>query len=91
MTSSARERITSGGITAPVARVLGQLRSELGTHACLGNHDHWTDPEAMTQHLEKNNIRVLINEGFRLESTPAPFWLCGVDDHMVGCFRRKAP
>jgi len=69
---------------APVAKVLGELRAPHGVYACLGNHDHWTDPEAMTQHLERNNIRVLINEGFRLESTPAPFWLCGVDDHMVG-------
>ena len=69
---------------APVAKVLGELRAPHGVYACLGNHDHWTDPEAMTRHLEKNGIRVLINEGFRLESTAAPFWLCGVDDHMVG-------
>jgi len=69
---------------APVAKVLGELKAPHGVYACLGNHDHWTDPEAMTRQLEKNNIRVLINEGFRLESTEAPFWLCGVDDHMVG-------
>ena len=69
---------------APVAKVLGELRAPHGVYACLGNHDHWTDPEAMTRELEKNNIRVLINAGLRLESTDAPFWLCGVDDHMVG-------
>ena len=69
---------------APVAKVLGELRAPHGVYACLGNHDHWTDPEAMSQQLEKNDIRVLINEGFRVETTPAPFWLCGVDDHMVG-------
>lgn len=69
---------------APVAKVLGELRAAHGVYACLGNHDHWTDPEAMARELEKKSIRVLINEGFRLESTPAPFWLCGVDDHMVG-------
>lgn len=69
---------------APVAKVLGQLRAAHGVYACLGNHDHWTDPEAMATHLEMNGVRVLINEGFRLESTDAPFWLCGVDDHMVG-------
>lgn len=69
---------------APVAKVLGELRAAHGVYACLGNHDHWTDPEAMTRHLEKNGIRVLINEGFRVETAAAPFWLCGVDDHMVG-------
>ncbi|MEK7857308.1 MAG: metallophosphoesterase, partial [Acidobacteriota bacterium] len=26
----------------PVAKVLGELKAEFGTHACLGNHDHWT-------------------------------------------------
>ena len=68
---------------APVAKVLGELKAAHGVFACLGNHDHWTDPEAMTRHLEQNGVRVLVNEGFRLESA-APFWLAGVDDHMVG-------
>ena len=69
---------------APVAKVLGELRAKYGVFACLGNHDHWTDARGVTRHLEANNIRLLINEGFRLESAPAPFWLAGVDDHMVG-------
>ena len=69
---------------APVAKVLGELKAAHGVYACLGNHDHWTDAESMTQQLEHHGVRVLVNEGFRLESTDAPFWLCGVDDHMVG-------
>ena len=69
---------------APVAKVLGELRAKYGVFACLGNHDHWTDARGVTKHLESAGIRVLINEGFRLESAPAPFWLAGVDDHMVG-------
>ena len=69
---------------APVAKVLGELKAAHGVYACLGNHDHWTDPDAMTAHLGANGIRVLVNEGFRLESAAAPFWLAGVDDHMVG-------
>lgn len=69
---------------APVAKVLGELKAAHGVYACLGNHDHWTDPAAMTRRLEENDIRVLTNEGFRLETAAAPFWLCGVDDHMVG-------
>lgn len=69
---------------APVAKVLGRLRSRYGLYACLGNHDHWTDPEAVADNFEKQGIRVLINEGFRFEADGASFWLAGVDDHLAG-------
>jgi len=69
---------------APVARVLGELRAEFGTFACLGNHDHWTDPFLVTRLFRDRGINVLINEGFRFEARGASFWLAGVDDHMVG-------
>lgn len=69
---------------APVAEVLGELKSEFGTFACLGNHDHWTDGEMVARHLRRAKINVLINEGFRFEARGASVWLCGVDDHMVG-------
>src|SRR4029079_638232 len=49
---------------APLARVLGKLRSEFGTYACLGNHDHWTDAESVAKHFRNEGINVLINEGF---------------------------
>lgn len=68
----------------PVAKVLGKLKSEFGTFACLGNHDHWTDPDLVTKHFRDVGINVLINEGFRFEARGASFWLAGVDDHMVG-------
>jgi uncharacterized protein len=69
---------------APVAKALGQLKAEFGTYACLGNHDHWTDPDLVTQKFRETGINVLINEGFRFEACGASFWLAGVDDHMVG-------
>ncbi len=68
----------------PVANVLGELRSEFGTHACLGNHDHWTDPAAVTHHFRRSGINMMINEGFRLEARGASLWIAGVDDYMVG-------
>ena len=68
----------------PVAEVLGTLEAEFGTHACLGNHDHWTDPGTVSGELSANGINVLLNEGFRFEARGAAFWLAGVDDHMVG-------
>lgn len=67
----------------PVAEVLGRLESEHGSYACLGNHDHWTDPELVTEKLEARGIRVLVNDGFRFTARDVSFWLCGVDDHMV--------
>jgi len=69
---------------APMAEVMGRLKSEFGTFACLGNHDHWTDAELVTSCLREANITVLINEGFRLTARGASFWLAGVDDYMVG-------
>lgn len=69
---------------APVAEVLGRLEAEFGTYACLGNHDHWTDAELVTRAFAEKGIRMLVNEGFRLDTRDASFWLAGVDDHMVG-------
>ena len=69
---------------APVAKVLGRLSSEYGTYACLGNHDHWTDPNLVEKRFGEAGIKMLVNEGFRFEARDASFWLCGVDDHMVG-------
>jgi uncharacterized protein len=75
---------------APVADVLGGLKSEFGTYACLGNHDHWTDAELVTDLLRGEGITVLINEGLRFEARDAAFWLAGVDDHMAGKTDLKA-
>lgn len=68
----------------PMAETLGKLESEFGTFACLGNHDHWTDAESVTNAMRQASINVLINDGMRLEARDASFWLCGVDDYMVG-------
>lgn len=68
----------------PVARVLGGLDAEFGTHACLGNHDHWTDADMVANHFRAHGVNMMVNEGFRFEARGAAFWLAGVDDHMVG-------
>lgn len=68
----------------PVAEMLGDLKSEFGTFACLGNHDHWTDPAAVVNSFRDHGIKMLVNEGLRFEARGATFWLAGVDDHMVG-------
>ena len=69
---------------APMAAVMGELKAEFGTFACLGNHDHWTNAEMVTNSLREHKINVLINQGFRFKAREASFWLCGVDDYMAG-------
>ncbi len=69
---------------APVAAVLGRLKARHGIYACLGNHDHWTDADLVTDLFRGEGIKMLVNEGFRFEARGSSFWLCGVDDHMVG-------
>lgn len=68
----------------PVAKMLGKLKAEFGTHACLGNHDHWTDANLITKQFRENGINMLVNEGQRFVARDASLWLAGVDDHMVG-------
>jgi uncharacterized protein len=68
----------------PVAEVMGRLEAEYGTHACLGNHDHWTDPALVTESFKREGVNMLVNEGQRFGARGVSFWLAGVDDHMVG-------
>lgn len=69
---------------APVAEVLGELKAEFGTYACLGNHDHWTNADLVTHLLRGEGIKVLVNEGLRFEGRGASFWIAGIDDHTAG-------
>lgn len=69
---------------APVAEMLGKLTAPHGVFAVLGNHDHWTDAEMLTDLFRAENIKVLINEGFHFEIDGEAIWICGVDDMMVG-------
>jgi len=69
---------------APCAGLVGRLKARYGVFAVLGNHDHWTDAKLVTDLFRTEGIRVLINEGMRLDVSDESFWLAGVDDTMVG-------
>jgi predicted MPP superfamily phosphohydrolase len=69
---------------AACAELVGRLRARHGVFAVLGNHDHWTDAALITDLFRAEGIRVLINEGMRVDIRGASFWLAGVDDTMVG-------
>jgi len=69
---------------APCAEVVGRLRARYGVYAVLGNHDHWTDAALIADLFRAEGIRVLINEGMRVDLSGESFWLAGVNDTMVG-------
>jgi len=69
---------------APCAEVVGRLRARHGVFAILGNHDHWTDATLIADLFSAEGIRMLINEGVRIDARGYSFWLAGVDDTMVG-------
>ncbi len=57
---------------------LADLKAPLGVHAILGNHDWWSDPEAVKAELEAVGIPLYQNRAVKLgEATP--FWLAGTD------------
>jgi predicted MPP superfamily phosphohydrolase len=72
------------GYAAPCAALVGQLRARHGVFAVLGNHDHWTDAKLIADLFRAEGIRVLLNEGLRVDINGETFWLAGVDDTMVG-------
>lgn len=63
-------------VTAPLERI----EAPLGVFATLGNHDHWTDPEAVREALEDADVTLLANSAARL----GPFALVGIDDASSG-------
>jgi predicted MPP superfamily phosphohydrolase len=69
---------------APCAEMLGKLRARYGVFAILGNHDHWTDAQLITDLFRAEGITMLVNQGMRFEQKGGSFWLAGVDDTMVG-------
>ena len=59
---------------------LAGLRARDGVYAVLGNHDHWTDPVAVTRSLERAGVSVLRNDARRI----GPLALVGIDDRFSG-------
>src|SRR5438132_4373334 len=69
---------------APCAELVGRLRARYGVFAVMGNHDHWTDAALIADLFRAEKIRVLLNEGMRLDLRGESFWLAGVNDTMGG-------
>lgn len=64
-----------------LTRVLGRLTGRV--FATLGNHDHWTDPDAIQRALEDAGISVLRNAHHTIHVRGAPLHVVGLDDHVT--------
>jgi hypothetical protein len=66
--------------------VLARLQTPLGAFAVPGNHDYVEPGEirGWSARLEEHGVRVLLNQGQRLEHRGQSLWICGVDDLTEG-------
>lgn len=63
--------------------VLGGLQAPLGVLSVLGNHDWWSDVDAIRNALVAANIEVLENQAVRLNHKGAPVWIAGLGDQLA--------
>ncbi len=64
----------------PCMQELASVQPREGVFAVLGNHDHKTDPEKITEELQRVGICVLRNENKRLRRGSSAIQILGVDD-----------
>lgn len=67
--------------------VLSPLAKSIPSFAILGNHDYWTNPDAVREMLKVCGIRELTNSVFTLRRGTETLHLCGVDDAWEGNVR----
>jgi predicted MPP superfamily phosphohydrolase len=73
------ERLRMGRVPAAEwGPPLAALRAPLGVHAIVGNHDWWSDLEAVKGALRDAAIPLYQNRAIRIAGT-TPFWLAGTD------------
>jgi len=71
-------------ILRPCMQELALIQAREGICAVLGNHDHKTDPEKITEELQRAGICVLRNENKRLRRGNSAIQILGVDDLVMG-------
>ena len=68
------------GYTAELGEILAPLHPPLGTFACTGNHEHWTDPDRIAAALRAAGVTVLRNQHRMVAVNGAQLCVVGVDD-----------
>lgn len=56
------------------------LRSPLGTHGVLGNHDSWFDDAAVAAAMRRGRAVVMENQAVRVDRPGGAFWIAGLAD-----------
>jgi uncharacterized protein len=73
--------IASGSAFVPVVVAeLGKLSAGDGVFVSMGNHDYFTDGEALVHELETAGLSVLRNRGVQVRRGGGEIYLAGVDD-----------
>ncbi len=67
-----------------LAPTLAKLNAKLGVFSILGNHEHKTNPELITETFENVGIPVFRNHGIDLSVGKAMLYLAGIDDGWLG-------
>jgi predicted MPP superfamily phosphohydrolase len=70
-----------------LTKVLTPLAAFIPSFAVLGNHDYWTNPDAIREMLVLSGITDLTNTVFTLSREGEKLYLCGVDDVRAGDVR----
>jgi predicted MPP superfamily phosphohydrolase len=67
--------------------IIGRFRAPDGALAVLGNHDHWVDPDAVSEAIERGGARLLLNQHVMLRRGTAALAIGGIDDFTHGAVR----
>jgi uncharacterized protein len=78
---------TSKQWISDLVTVLSPLGESIPCFAVLGNHDYWTNPEAVREMLRRCGITDLTNTVFTLTREDKKLYFCGVDDIRHGNVR----
>lgn len=70
-----------------LANVLSSLTKTIPSFAVLGNHDYWTDADAVRKMLSSSGVTDLTNTVFTMTRGHDNLHLCGVDDIWEGDVR----
>lgn len=70
-----------------LGKVLSRLAASIPSFAVLGNHDYWTNADAVREMLRLSGVMDLTNKAFRLRRGGENLYLCGVDDIKEGDVR----
>jgi predicted MPP superfamily phosphohydrolase len=62
---------------------LSRLWAPLGVHAVLGNHDWWTDVDAVRFGLSRAGIPLYENNAIRVKHKRREFWIAGIGDQIA--------